>query len=169
MGLWSGRHHLNLPTFFPWSWADLIMDLAPVGTCPNALTKKVLTCKCEEMVRDACITLSLAPRFTQIGVALTINQNDPSFIFGVAKYSMMRCRCMHACLWSNVKCNDYKCCDFSLSCSILLNAYDTSAKRAEWLWNTGGISEQEKWGCMFMSNGNKKCKGHNTRGRDINH
>ncbi|KAG4954157.1 hypothetical protein JHK87_039751 [Glycine soja] len=51
---------------------DLIIDLAPVGTCPNALTKKVLTCKCEEILRDTPITFPLAPRLSRMGVVLTI-------------------------------------------------------------------------------------------------
>ena len=55
-----------------------------------------------------------------------------------------------------------------LGCSILLNAYDTPAERAVWLWNTSRVSEQERE-CTFMLKGNKKCKGHNTGGRDANH
>ena len=39
-----------------------------------------------KMLRDARITFPFAPRLTQVGVALTISQNDPSFIFPVAKY-----------------------------------------------------------------------------------
>jgi len=57
---------------------------------------------------------------------------------------------------------------FSLSCSILLNAYGTSTECAEWLQNIGCVSEQE-WECTFMLKGNKKYKGHNTGGRDANH
>jgi len=62
------------------------MDLAPVGTCPNALTKKVLTCKCEKIPRDAHITFPFAPRLTQVGVVLTITQNDSSFAFLFVRY-----------------------------------------------------------------------------------
>jgi len=73
------------------------MDLAPVGTCPNALTKKVLTSKCEKILQDVCITFPLAPRLTQVGVALTITQNDSSFIFQFAG-SLDDKMHMHACL-----------------------------------------------------------------------
>ena len=64
----------------------MIMDLANVGTCPDALTKKVLTCKCEEILRDARITFPLVPRLTQVGVVLAITQNDSPFIFPFARY-----------------------------------------------------------------------------------
>ena len=63
--------------------------------------------------RDARITFPFAPRFTQIGVVLTITQRNPSFILGVVKYSMIRCRCMHV-YDRTLKCNNYRCCDFSV-------------------------------------------------------
>jgi len=64
-----------------WVVIDLIMGLAPVSTYPNALTKKVLSRKCEKILQDTCITFPLAPRLTQVGVVQTITQNDSSFIF----------------------------------------------------------------------------------------
>ena len=64
-----------------WVMINLIMGLAPVSTCPNALTKKVLSCECENILQDTCIIFSLALRLTQVGAMLTITQNDSSFIF----------------------------------------------------------------------------------------
>ena len=46
---------------------------------------------------------------------------------------------------------------FSLSCSILLNAYDTPAERAEWLQNTDCESEQNRE-CTIIPNDNKSTK-----------
>ena len=80
-----------------WVVINLIMGLAPISTCPNALTKKVLSCKCENILQDTCISFSLVPRLTQVGAVLTITQNDSSFIFqfiGSLNDKMQ----MHACL-----------------------------------------------------------------------
>jgi len=55
-----------------WVVINLIMGLAPISTCPHALTKKVLSCKCEKILQDACNTFPLSPRLSQVSVVLTI-------------------------------------------------------------------------------------------------
>ena len=57
------------------------------------------------MLQDARITFPFAPGLTQVGVVLTITQNDPSFIFPIARYFDDKMQ-MHACLRSNVKRNN---------------------------------------------------------------
>jgi len=51
----------------------------------------------KKMLRDARVTFPFSPRLTQVGVVLTITQNDPSFLFPVAKYFDGKMK-MHACL-----------------------------------------------------------------------
>ena len=80
-----------------WVVIDLIMGLALVSTCPNALTTKVLLCKCDKILQDTCINFPLAHTLTQVGAVLTITQNDYSFDFrfvGSLDDNMQ----MHACL-----------------------------------------------------------------------
>ena len=138
------------------------------------LTKKILTWICLKW--DARIAFPL-------GVAPTITQNVPSFILPFAKYLDDKMQ-THACLLSNIHLNAtikqvfwflffFICVQFCLTLTTPLLNMQNKRLLIGWIWP----SAPKCWSCEWAKNESvhscpttiKRCKGHNTRGRDTNH